>query len=65
MPSPPCLYVANWHFILSDQGYFVQAGGPSPLLHTWSLAVEEQYYLIWPLVALFVVRRRGVAGPWP
>ena len=54
------LYVANWHFILSDQGYFVQAAAPSPLLHTWSLAVEEQYYLIWPLVALFVVRRRGV-----
>jgi peptidoglycan/LPS O-acetylase OafA/YrhL len=54
------LYVANWHFILSDQGYFVQAAAPSPLLHTWSLAVEEQYYLIWPLVALFVVRRWGI-----
>jgi peptidoglycan/LPS O-acetylase OafA/YrhL len=54
------LYVANWHFILSDQGYFIQAAAPSPLLHTWSLAVEEQYYLIWPLVALFVVRRWGV-----
>lgn len=54
------LYVANWHFILSDQGYFIQAAAPSPLLHTWSLAVEEQFYLIWPLVALFVVRRRGV-----
>ena len=50
----------NWHFIISDQGYFAQAGAPSPLLHTWSLAVEEQYYLIWPLIALIVVRLRGV-----
>ena len=58
------LYVANWHFIVSDQGYFIQAAAPSPLLHTWSLAVEEQYYLIWPLVALLVVRRWGSA-PWP
>ena len=54
-------YVSNWHFILSDQGYFVQNAAPSPLLHTWSLAVEEQYYLIWPLVALFVARRWGTA----
>lgn len=49
-------YVANWHFILIGSNYFNQTGLPSPLTHTWSLAIEEQFYLIWPLVVLAVVK---------
>jgi peptidoglycan/LPS O-acetylase OafA/YrhL len=53
-------YVANWHFILEGQSYFTAALAPSPLTHTWSLAIEEQFYLVWPLVVLaFVKLRRG------
>ncbi len=52
-------YVANWHFIFSGQSYFAQASAVSPLLHTWSLAIEEQFYIIWPLVVLGIFRLRG------
>jgi peptidoglycan/LPS O-acetylase OafA/YrhL len=44
------LYVANWRFIFSGQSYFAQFLAPSPLRHTWSLAIEEQWYLFWPIV---------------
>jgi len=56
-------YVANWHFILNDTSYFETLLGPSPLRHVWSLAVEEQWYLIWPLImvalAPLAARRHG------
>ncbi|HEX7131864.1 MAG TPA: acyltransferase [Iamia sp.] len=48
-------YVANWRFVLSDQSYF--AGVPSPLRHLWSLAVEEQWYLLFPIVFAVVLSR--------
>ncbi|MBX6388418.1 MAG: acyltransferase [Frankia sp.] len=49
-------YVANWRFALSDQSYFDHFSAPSPLLHTWSLAVEEQFYVLWPLIVFLLMR---------
>ncbi len=54
-------YAANWRFVLSGQSYFSSFSTPSPVLHMWSLAVEEQFYLVWPPVVLGVLwlaRRR-------
>ncbi|HEX7353223.1 MAG TPA: acyltransferase, partial [Mycobacteriales bacterium] len=48
-------YVANWHLISASSNYFAVTGYPSLLTHTWSLAIEEQFYLVWPLVLLLVV----------
>ncbi len=62
------LYVANWHMLLSHQGYFARYAAPSPLAHTWSLGIEEQFYLLWPLVVLAVLsfgrRRWRLSGLW-
>src|SRR5262245_11466600 len=58
------LWSGNWRWALQGTNYFAQAGTPSPLQHTWSLAVEEQFYLLWPLLLLAcraVTRRRLLA----
>ncbi len=59
-------YVANWHFVFEHQSYFDQFQRPSLFRHLWSLSVEEQFYLLWPLafaggMALFG-RKRLLVG---
>ena len=48
-------YVANWHFIFAGANYFSQTAQPSPVSHMWSLAIEEQFYIVWPPVALVLL----------
>jgi peptidoglycan/LPS O-acetylase OafA/YrhL len=45
-------YVANWRFISTGSSYFDLFTSPSPVRHLWSLAIEEQFYLVWPIVVL-------------
>jgi peptidoglycan/LPS O-acetylase OafA/YrhL len=62
-------WVANWMFVADKTDYFSQGAPPSPLQHAWSLGVEEQYYIVWPLLLVAVAvllaararRRQGSA----
>lgn len=55
-------YVQNWYAIVADQPYFESFGRPSPLRHLWSLAIEEQFYVLWPLALPVALRRLGRRG---
>lgn len=50
-------YSTNWYLIFSQKSYFETVGRPSMLQHLWSLAVEEQFYVIWPLAFTLTMRR--------
>jgi len=52
-------YHLNWRLVVDDQSYFEAAAGPSPLEHLWSLSIEEQFYLAFPLLCWLVLARRS------
>ena len=55
---PSLLWFTNWHYIFSDISYFQALGAPSPLTHFWSLSIEEQFYVVWPVLLIVLFSRQ-------
>ena len=62
-PIATLLYGANWHFIARRADYSSQTRPPRLLTHTWSLAIEEQFYVVWPLVVFGVAVAPPAGAP--
>jgi peptidoglycan/LPS O-acetylase OafA/YrhL len=58
------LYVANWRFYFSGLSYGQLFSAPSPVQHFWSLAIEEQFYVVFPLAAFLALRYGGRRAMW-
>ncbi len=56
------LYVSNMRFAFQATDYLQADLAPSPILHFWSLSVEEQFYLFWPAIVLLIAKGRGNTG---
>ena len=60
------LYVSNWRFAAQATDYLSDTSTPSPVLHYWSLGIEEQFYILWPVLivaCLFALRRYSARRP--